>query len=282
MAMAIHAANEQAAACDKLQDVCAAPYVEDQTASKSGTEGSENSPQVMPNNPHANIGILKLNDSINEKAVEQTIKKLHAFLYNPTIDAIIFVINSGGGDAGLAELLSREIALAASKKPLVTLITGLCCSGAYWAAVASPYIIAPGASVVGHIGSVIEVQRHFKPQVKNDSYSADAQYEYIHGGEYKIMLYPQAEPLTEKQRSFLQKQADEIYEMFYTLVAQKRNLSLDTRAQWANGQAFAGKQALALGLIDQIGGFSDALCFLTNVLEQNSNRTYEYPPTMHE
>ena len=69
---------------------------------------------------------------------------------DPSIEAIVFDINSPGG----APVASAEIAraIAEAEKPTVAVIREVGASGAYWAASAADHIIANEVSITGSIG----------------------------------------------------------------------------------------------------------------------------------
>lgn len=69
----------------------------------------------------AHIGIIKLIGDIDTNLVELFIKRIYELAYRPDIDGALLLIGSGGGDAGIGELLFREVKMLASKKPVVAL-----------------------------------------------------------------------------------------------------------------------------------------------------------------
>ena len=50
----------------------------------------------------------------------------------------------------------------------------------------------------------------------------------------------------------------DLFDQFVTMVAEARHMDKDTVRKLANGRAYTGRQALQLGLVDQIGGEEDA------------------------
>jgi protease IV len=215
------------------------------------------------------IGIIKIIGKIELESTEKILKKIIDFTENSNVKGILLVTSSPGGSSAATELLFREIKSLAFIKPIVTLVIIECCSGSYKIAAGTNWIIAPAASIIGSIGTVQVIERHKNQHIKNQSgYEADVEYEVIHGGKYKAVYNPEAPELTHEQRAYLQAETNEIYAIFYTLVAQQRNLSLDRLQEWADGKEFTGQAALKLGLIDQIGGYSDAIKKLKELIAQ--------------
>ena len=65
--------------------------------------------------------------------------------------------------------------------------------------------------------------------------------------------------MTEWLEEYLQKFMAEICDQFVGIVADRRHLDREKVKAMATGAAFTGRQALKLGLIDEIGGFEKAL-----------------------
>jgi protease-4 len=204
------------------------------------------------------VGVLKIRDKVADDA--SLIKKLYDCSVNPTIQAVLILINSGGGKAALGELYYREIKALSANKPVVVLVEGKCCSAAYLAAVAADWIITPTVGYIGSIGSFVTIDRHKNPKHHDNGYSADLEREFVYAGKFKIDGHPNAaQSISDEMRDRLQKLVDADYQIFIEIVARERNLSLDQASEWADAQAFNGDQALEKGLVDQIGGFTDAV-----------------------
>ncbi|MFM9075236.1 MAG: S49 family peptidase, partial [Bacteroidota bacterium] len=66
-------------------------------------------------------------------------------------------------------------------------------------------------------------------------------------------------PLSEVEREIWQKQTDEVYEIFTGKAAEGRGMKKDSIKKIASGRVWTGEQALANGLVDKIGGLSEAV-----------------------
>lgn len=213
------------------------------------------------------IGIIRLTSKITAEITEKIVKKIETFSQDSAIKGILLVINSTGGSAAASELLFREIKELTKVKPVVSLAVVDCASGAYQIASATNWIIALAASSVGSIGCVTTIERHKNSHIKNGDYEADTEYELIKAGKFKTMYHPNSPALTEEERERAQTHTNELYKIFYSMIATQRNLSIDRLKEWADGQCFNGETALKLGLIDQIGGYSDAIQKLREMVE---------------
>lgn len=223
--------------------------------------------KIKSSEPENKIGVIKLTEDINREMIEKIIKKIESFGQDQSIKGILLVINSSGGSSAASELIFREIKELAKIKPVVSFAIINCESGAYKVATASNWIIALSTSSVGGIGTIITVERRKNARIKGKDIEAETDYELFHGGKYKTMYCHYAPALTDEERGQAQALANDDYKIFYTCVAQQRKLSLEKLHEWADGQYFNGDTALQLGLIDQIGGYSDAIQKLREMVE---------------
>ena len=185
------------------------------------------------------------------------VKFLKKFFKNPDIKAILLKIESPGAAAGSAEAIANEIELLKKEypKPIVTLSENICTSGAYYIAVTTDHIVAPPSALIGSIGTKIPYQ--FK--LNNFIEQFKIQYIPIKAGEYKDSTDPFS-AITPEQIAHLQGVTDDSYQNFIEHVAKNRSqITLNTADQWANGKLFTARQALTIGLIDQIGSRSNAI-----------------------
>lgn len=213
------------------------------------------------------IGIIKLFGNINEENTEKILKKIEAFGQDKNIKGVLLLINSTGGSAAASELLFREIKELKKVKPVVSFAIISCESGAYEVASASNWVIALATSSVGAIGVVQTIERNKDTRIKKTDYETNAEYELIQAGKYKTMYHRTATDLTQEQREWAQLRVDQDYKLFCKTISEQRNLSIDQTHEWADGKYFNGDTALQLGLIDQIGGYSDAIQKLREMVE---------------
>ena len=69
-------------------------------------------------------------------------------------------------------------------------------------------------------------------------------------------------PLTPQGREYLRGLVADMYDQFVTMVAIGRHMDPARVRELADGRAYTGRQALALGLVDQIGGEIEARAWL--------------------
>ena len=69
-----------------------------------------------------------------------------------------------------------------------------------------------------------------------------------------------------------------IYEQFVEDIASARKMKLDDVRAVADGRVFTGKQALKLGLVDELGTLYDSAEYLHKKLELEGDLNLIYPP----
>ncbi|MGE5145379.1 MAG: signal peptide peptidase SppA [Candidatus Eiseniibacteriota bacterium] len=162
--------------------------------------------------------------------------------------AVVLRINSPGGTVAGSEALYHSIRSIAAKKPVVAVMTEAAASGGYVTAIAADHIVARATTLTGSIGVVAEV-----PNVSGLLGNLGIEVTRTKSAPLK------AEPsyLTEPAPGAIAAQQaliDDSFVWFRDLVAERRGLQGAALASVTDGRAFTGRQALALGLIDAIGG----------------------------
>lgn len=183
--------------------------------------------------------------------------------FNPEIKAIIFEINSPGGSA----LASAELveAIKGVNKTTVAWVREISASGAYWATSATDYVVAHDLSIVGSIGVISSyIDFHQFMDDKNITYNR------LVAGKYKDMGTPFKE-LTSEEKDLMQKRLDIIYDYFVEDVAVNRNMSEEKVKELATGEIYLGLEAIQLGLVDELGGYSEVISYLETDMNQTAS-----------
>ncbi len=170
--------------------------------------------------------------------------------------ALIVRINSPGGTVVGGEDLLRALDRLRDKMPVVTVMGTLATSGGYMAAIGGDRIFAREGTLTGSIGVIMQTT-----DVTGLLERVGIVSEAIKSSPLKAQPSP-FEPLTEEGRAAAQLVIDDMYGFFVDLVAARRQLNRDEVLQLADGRVYTGRQSLANGLIDEIGGEVEALTWL--------------------
>ncbi len=162
--------------------------------------------------------------------------------------ALIVVIDSPGGSVAGGESLHDAIAKVAAKKPVVAVMGGTAASAGYMIAVPTQRIFAREATITGSIGVILETAEA-SGLMKTIGVTAEA----ITSGPLKDQPNL-AHPLSEQGRVVLKGLVMDMYDQFVQMVATGRHMDPARVRELGDGRAYTGRQALSLGLVDEIGG----------------------------
>jgi protease-4 len=193
-------------------------------------------------------GLIR-NDQDRVEALEQLGKSSAA-------RAVIVHIDSPGGTTAGSEQLHDALLRLKGQKPMVVVVDGLAASGGYIAAIASDYIVAQSASLVGSIGVLFQYP-NFSDLLK----TVGVKVEEIKSSPLKAA--PNGfEPTSPEARKAIEAIVMDSYAWFRGMVKDRRSLDDASLERVADGRVFTGRQGLDLKLVDQLGDEKDALAWL--------------------
>ncbi len=173
---------------------------------------------------------------------------------DPAIKAVVLRVNSPGGSVVASWEIGEAIKrVQAAGKPVVVSMGETAASGGYWIAAGADRIIASPHTLTGSIGVILQVQNlselYTKIGYKTDTFKS---------GPYKDTGDP-ARDLTDEERVMLQQMVNRTFEAFVQVVAEGRGMSREQVLRVADGRVITGQEALALGLVDELGDLKRAV-----------------------
>ncbi len=195
------------------------------------------------------IALMENPDYVSTSALN-VIRQIEALDADSSIKGIVLDISSGGGNTESSE--SIMLAVQRTSKPVVAVIRDTGASGAYLIATAADRIYAEKMSDVGSIGATQE----FLDTSEKDRRDGIIFYNFS-SGKYKG-TFKEHSTMTKDQRDNVMKGVMEEYNIFMEYVSKNRNIPLEKVKTIATGETWLGEEALKLGLIDQIGGMTEA------------------------
>jgi protease-4 len=191
---------------------------------------------------------------------------LEAAADDPEIDAIIFRIDSPGGSVLAADIIWRALEVAKqSEKPLIASFSNVAASGGYYVAAGADAILAPPGSVTGSIGVFA-----LRPVLKGLLDKLDVNVERMTRGAHADLLMA-SQPLSPETAAIMDREIEAIYRLFIERVAAGRKLDLQKVDAMAQGRVWTGEQALERGLIDELGGLSEAVLRAKQALDLDAD-----------
>lgn len=204
---------------------------------------------------------------------EQLVEQIREAADDDSIKAVVVRINSPGGAAASSQEVFEALMTAreTSRKPFVASMADIAASGGYYIAAGCEKIVALRATATGSIGVVMPGYDisgfldwiHIEPEV-------------IKSGKFKD-IGSMDRPMTAEERQLLQQLVDTTYQQFLTDVAAGRQMKVAAIRPYADGRIFTGEQALKYGLVDQLGGFYDAV----TVAQELAHVSTEGEPNLH-
>lgn len=179
-------------------------------------------------------------------STEQVRSSVEAALQDASVRSILLEINSPGGTVEGTQALAAFLRKAGELKPLYAFSDGMLTSAAYWIAAACSRVAVQATTVVGSIGVLC-----VHTDISGQDAQAGIKRTYLHAGRDKA-LGNDAEPLTDQARASIQSLLDGTYAAFLGDVAAFRSLDMEKAGDWADGKKFKAKDALTVGLVDEI------------------------------
>jgi protease-4 len=189
----------------------------------------------------------------------RTIVKVLSNMRDDTmVKGIVLRIDSPGGSALASEVIWQAVTEAAKVKPVYISVGHMAASGGYYIACAGDRIYVDPASIVGSIGVV------------GGKLTLGGLYEKIGVTVHRRSRGPMAdifnsvEPFSEQQRAAIAASMSQVYDQFTGRVKAGRGDKIADVSEVAQGRIFTGRQAVANGLADDLGGVELAISDLAD------------------
>lgn len=204
--------------------------------------------EAAPTGPHvARVSItgVILDDPERDEALAE-------IAADPDVAALVLRIDSPGGSVAGSEALFEALRDVAAAKPVVAVMGEVAASGGYIAALAADHVVARGGTITGSIGVVAEY-----PNVEELLGMIGVGVSRVASAPLKAEPSPFRAPSPEALAAQESLIADS-YAWFVGLVADRRGLAPDEARRLGDGRVYTGRQAVAEGLIDALGGEAEA------------------------
>ena len=160
---------------------------------------------------------------------------------NPEIKGVVIKMASPGGGASASEQLYHETARLRAEKPVVMVMNGMMASGGYMMAMGVNHTYAKTSSLVGNVGVVAGTGPIFPPQIPE---------QFAFTGPYKLTGVSRRDWISD---------LDLLKQAFVEMVVRERGDKLKiSREELGDGKLYTGMEAVALGLVDEIGSDTEA------------------------
>jgi protease-4 len=191
---------------------------------------------------------------IEDTSMEDLLAQIRHAAVDDSIGAVVLRIDSPGGEVTASDILYQAVRKLREKKPVVVTMDSVAASGGYYVACAGNYVFAHDTTITASIGVIMQAlnYQHFFGKLGLEMHT-------FKSGAFKDLLNG-ARELTEEERAYVQGMIAESYDRFVGIVARERRLDeRELRAGVADGRVVSGKKALEAKLVDELGGFEEAL-----------------------
>ncbi|MER8748983.1 signal peptide peptidase SppA [Mesorhizobium sp. M1050] len=200
------------------------------------------------------IAKVKIEGTITED--EELIKRLETIRLSSKVKGVILSIDSPGGTTVGGESIYDEVRKLAGDKPVVAEVGTLAASAGYMIASAADHIVARKTSIVGSIGVLIQY-----PDVSGLMDKLGVKLEEVKSSPLKAAPSP-FKATNDDERAMVRKLILDSYDWFVGIVAERRKMTREQALALADGSIFTGRQGVANGLIDAVGGETEAVNWL--------------------
>ena len=182
-------------------------------------------------------------------------RAIDAAIKDKKVKAIVFRVSTPGGSATASDQINAAVLRAKDAgKPVIISMGQYAASGGYYVAAHADKVVALPTTITGSIGVL-----GGKVSLENAYSKIGYNVERISiGGEY-LGVYSGDTAFTEAQKEKFRRQMEDIYVDFTELVADGRDLPIETVREIAKGRVWTGEQALEIGLVDELGGILRAI-----------------------
>jgi protease-4 len=185
---------------------------------------------------------------------DTVVEAFHQAIENKEVKAIIFRVDSPGGSYIASDTIWHEVARARGEgKPVVVSMGNVAGSGGYYVAMGADRIFAQPGTITGSIG-VVGGKMVVTELWEKIGISWDA----VHTSPNATTWSPNHN-YTDKQWSHLQAELDRIYSDFLSKASRGREMSMEEIRAVAQGKIWTGAEAQKAGLVDELGGVSEAI-----------------------
>lgn len=191
----------------------------------------------------------------------------------PGVKGVLVRVDSPGGGAAASQELYEALARLGKDKPVAVSMGSMAASGGLMVSMAGKRVFANASTVTGSIGVRMDI-----PQIRGLMDKLGLGRQTLTTAPYKdagsIM-----EPLSADEKAYFQAVLKDMHEQFVAIVAEGRHMDRARAARLASGKVFTGREAVELGLVDELGGQQAAHRWLAKVCNVPVDRPLLMPPS---
>ena len=210
-------------------------------------------------------------EGIVESKMLKTIKKIYK---DDDVKAVVFRVNSPGGSADASEQIWHAMKMLQDKGiPVVVSMGDYAASGGYYISCNADYIYAEPTTLTGSIGIFGTVPNINKLREKV-GLDIDGVSTNKHSALNVNAIYRGMNP---QETALMQNMVERGYDLFTRRCADGRGMTQDAIKKIGEGRVWLGKDALEIGLVDELGNINDAVKKAVELAELGEYVLVDYP-----
>lgn len=191
------------------------------------------------------------------------VKDVEAVSRDPRIKAVVFRVDSPGGDALASDIVAEALRLCGKRKPVIVSQGMVAGSGGYWLSMYGDTIVAAPNTITGSIGVIgmwlYNKQLKEKLGVTTDHVQDGAHADMDFGFSFPLLGTLPDRNLTDDERTRMVEIIKEYYREFLGKVAAGRRTTVEAIEPVAQGRVWSGSDGREKGLVDVLGGLDEAI-----------------------
>ena len=210
-------------------------------------------------------------DGIVEGKMLKEIKKIRK---DENIKAVVLRVNSPGGSADASEQIWHALKTLQEKGlPVVVSMGDYAASGGYYISCSADYIYAEPTTITGSIG-IFGTVPNFSRLMDKVGLDVDGVSTNKHANLTTNAIYKGMNP---QEFALMQSMVERGYDLFTKRCADGRGMTQAEIKKIGEGRVWLGKDALEIGLVDELGNINDAIAKAAELAELGLYDVLEYP-----
>jgi protease IV len=201
------------------------------------------------------VAVVALEGDITDESVAPVRSQILKLAKQDKAKALVLRVNSPGGSALASEVLWEAAdEWKATGKPFVVSMGGVAASGGYYVACGADRIFAEAGTITGSIG-VVGMKFVVGGAMEKLGITTHSTQRGKNAGAMSMMR-----AFTPEEAGLVRKSMEDVYATFKKRVTDGRRKALKGDLEpLAGGRVYSGTQALGIGLVDEIGGLTEAI-----------------------
>jgi len=184
---------------------------------------------------------------------ETIVGELEKAMEDEDVVAVVFRVDSGGGDAFGSDMMGHQVEVLSKKKPVVVSMVDVAASGGYHISYRASHIMANPMTICGSIGSISGKFNNHDLKMK-----LGITHSHLEKGP-NAQLYSSDRNFTDEEWELFTRDHWNGFNAWLQDVSEHRGMTFEEAEKLAHGRVFTGRQALENGLVDSLGNLDDAV-----------------------